>query len=82
MLPNVEEWDDKNAISGDGCSSNWKIEIGFAWTTDYSNIINSKWFEVWGDGKDYSQYQWDDGNRVNGDGWDSNCNIEMGFKYA
>ena len=42
-----EECDDANIYNGDGCSENWTIEVGYAWTT----IVHSVCHTVWGDGK-------------------------------
>ena len=79
IVPLYEEWDDNNLINDDGWSSLCLIETGFLCNTSYSSLINSVWYEFWGDGKNYGLNLCDDGNTKNGDGWSSTCTIESGF---
>ena len=71
-------WDDGNRISGDGCSSLWKLEHGWVCsggTSSSPDICGT----VWGDGILASKHEeWDDGNRLLGDGCDIFCMIELG----
>ena len=48
-----EQWDDWNALNGDGCSSTWTIETGWTWS-GVSNINSNKCIEIWGDGKRFN----------------------------
>ena len=76
----IEEWDDGNTKSFDGCSTYWKFEDGFICKNNYLAAINTYWYEIWGDGKKYGVNPWDDGNIQNGDGWNSTWFIETGYK--
>jgi cysteine-rich repeat protein len=72
------EWDDGNAISGDGCSSSWKTEPGYQCITT-SLTTPSVWSEICGDGKRLTAIGWDDGNNVSGDGCNSTWVVEAGY---
>ena len=76
-----ENWDDKNVVSGDGCSSTCQVENGYQWsqnpTTNISVCIKS-----WGNGIIDSSEQWDDGNVINTDGWNDACQIEEGYEWT
>ena len=63
IAPLIEEWDYKNLANGDGWSSSCSIEEGYICRNDYSALINSVWYEIWGDGKKYGINLWDDGNK-------------------
>ena len=82
MTPKIEQWDDKNKISGDGWDIYCQIEYGWACTTDYSALINSICSEIWGDGKKIGINPCDDGNIISGDGCSSTWNIETGFTWT
>ena len=72
--------DDGNIISGDGCSSLCKVEIGFRWYHTSSSTPDTC-YDIWGDGinvKPHKNYC-DDGNFQNGDGWNSDCEVEDGY---
>ena len=78
-----EQWDDWNALNGDGCSSTWTIETGWTWS-GVSNINSNKCIEIWGDGKRFNSNStyWDDGNTIDGDGWSSLCIIDNSFEWS
>lgn len=77
-VPNA--WDDGNTVSGDGCSLNWEIELGFDCTTPAGGPPQI-WTEIWGDGiKIYDQC--DDGNNYSGDGCSSAWMIENGYTWS
>ena len=73
-----ESWDDKNVVSGDGCSSTCQVENGYQWSQNPSTNI-SVCTKLWGNGKVNSSEQWDDGNLINNDGWNDTCLIETGY---
>jgi cysteine-rich repeat protein len=75
------EWDDGNAISGDGCSSSWKTEPGYQCITS-TLTTPSVWGEIWGDGKRLTAIGWDDGNNVSGDGCSSTWVVEAGYTWS
>ena len=43
VINSPEAWDDKNNVSGDGCSSTCTIETGYEWAPDSTNNNVSKW---------------------------------------
>ena len=76
-----ENWDDKNIRSGDGWSSNCRIEPGFKWDDPIPNVP-SYCYPNWGDGdKDTSPYyeEWDDGNNFDFDGCSKACKKEFNY---
>ena len=77
-----EDWDDNNAIDGDGCSSTWKVETLYS-CTDISNTL-SVCTDICGDGKVAAPTAgyWDDGGVVSGDGWDANCAVEANWEWT
>ena len=76
-----ENWDDKNVVSGDGCSSTCQVENGYQWSQNPTNSI-SVCTKSWGNGKIDSSEQWDDGNVINTDGWNDTCQIEEGYEWT
>ena len=72
----TETCDDGNTSNGDGCSSSWKTEAGYAWTQDTMGM--SAWVVTCGNSKYEPVYseQCDDGNISNKDGWSSAWQIE------
>ena len=74
-----QSWDDGNLSNGDGCSSNCKVEDGYACSLDSSN--KSSWYRSWGDEIKSRSEKWDDGNLNDGDGWSISCLIESGFVW-
>ncbi len=62
IVDGMEECDDGNTMSGDGCDENCEIEI------PPDNC---------GDGNVDPGEECDDGNNINGDGCDEDCNVEM-----
>ena len=75
--------DDGNIIDGDGCDSNWNIEIGWLWAGGTS-ASKDTWSEIWGDGIRFNTNATycDDGNLANNDGWDSSWKIEVGWTWS
>lgn len=84
--------DDGNIISGDGCDSACRIELGFhcdfgtfdgnparPWYTAAPVYYSDICWEICGDGLDFHWYECDDGNLVNGDGCNDKCEIEPGW---
>ncbi len=75
--------DDGNTVSGDGCDSSCKIELGYkcegGTVDDYPDPDPDICYEICGDGLDLQQYECDDMNNVNGDGCNENCEIEPGW---
>ena len=71
VINSPEAWDDKNNVSGDGCSSTCTIETGYEWDPDSSNNNVSKWTLKCGNGVINSPEAWDDKNNVSGDGCSS-----------
>lgn len=67
-----ETCDDSNLTSGDGCSSDCKVESGFTCTGSKCQQCGNAKLE--GDEK------CDDGNTVGGDGCTADCTVESGFK--
>ena len=74
----LDECDDNNTISGDGCSANCTIEAGFK-CSGGSMTTADTCIPICGDGLRVGQEVCDDGNRVNFDGCNANCAIEDGF---
>ena len=71
-------WDDGNKISGDGCSSLWKLEHGWVCSGGSSSSPDICRTD-WGDGiLALNNEEWDDGNRVSDDGCSSFWMIESG----
>ena len=70
-------WDDANVLSGDGCSKDWQIEVG--WSCQGGNSAQKdSWHEIWGDGSRFNKNEtyWDDGNLVSGDGCSMTWEVE------
>ena len=74
-----ENWDDKNIVSGDGCSSTCQVENGYQWSQSPTTNI-SVCSRLWGNGHIDSSEEWDDENLTNGDGWSSSCLVENGYE--
>ena len=74
----LDECDDNNTISGDGCSDNCTVEPGFE-CSGGSMTASDTCSSVCGDGLRVGAEACDDGNRVSFDGCDANCAIEAGF---
>ena len=75
----VEECDDGNTKSLDGCSSDCKIEI--YWKCMESLDAPDQCFPSCGDGiMDQSTEDCDDGNTEDGDGCTSLCSVQVGWK--
>ena len=77
----VEQCDDGNFVSGDGCSTSWIIEPKYSWTGG-TPTSKDTCVAIYGDGYKVSIEQWDDGNKVNGDGCSSTWMIESYFKWT
>jgi len=72
----IEECDDGNSISGDGCSNN---AIDFRWSC-YEDITGKSVCQRnCGNGKRDDGEVCDDLNEVSGDGCTSNCKVEIGY---
>ena len=73
-------WDDNNAINGDGWNSAWSIESGWTWSGG-SLSTKDTWSEICGDGKRFNSMStyWDDGNSINNDGCNSSWGVESGW---
>jgi large repetitive protein len=80
----IDECDDKNTVSGDGCDSNCTVELG--WTCGTGSFARPDLcFEICGDGRSLKSYSkmgnmCDDGNNYNGDGCDADCVLEYGYE--
>ena len=74
----IEQCDDGNISSNDGCSNTCQFEIGFTCSNSASNNPMTSCSEVCGDGVRYLA-ACDDGNTVSGDGCSSSCTVEAGF---
>ncbi|KNC47314.1 uncharacterized protein AMSG_11783 [Thecamonas trahens ATCC 50062] len=73
-VPDVEECDDGNTMSGDGCSSACKLEHGYACNHSSCRPI------VCGDSiVDAPTELCDDGNAVGGDGCSAACSLEASY---
>ena len=73
----LDECDDNNTISGDGCSADCTIELGYE-CSGGSMTASDTCASVCGDGRRVGQEACDDGNRVSFDGCDADCAIEGG----
>ncbi len=79
----INECDDKNTVSSDGCDSNCAIELG--WTCGSGSFAKfDLCFELCGDGRALHSYSpmgnmCDDGNNWAGDGCDQDCIVEYGY---
>ena len=82
QLYDEEECDDGNKVSGDGCSSDCKIEtkLGFTCTTEATK--KSKCTDKCGDGIRSPNEECDDGNTDPEDGCSDECKEEadLGWK--
>jgi cysteine-rich repeat protein len=76
-ITDVEECDDGNVKSGDGCSSLCKLEEGYY--QDPALSLSPEPEYVCGDGLVVIGETCDDNNTVAGDGCDSICRTEQGF---
>ena len=74
----LDECDDNNTISGDGCSATCTIETGYACTGGSMNAMDSC-LAVCGDGLRVGTEACDDGNQISFDGCSADCVIEAGF---
>ena len=88
----LEEWDDNNLDSDDGCSNTCIIEEGYEWSggsvngrdtctlcslTNQSPSDDKRACETkWGDGLKHSSEECEDANAISGDGCNSTCRIE------
>lgn len=77
----VEQCDDENTNSLDGCSPTCTIETGYQCTaaTEGSRSVCTPSLcgdDLWAEG---STEECDDGNNQNGDGCESNCKIQSGY---
>ena len=77
----LDECDDNNTISGDGCSTACIIEPGYACSGGSMNAKDTC-APVCGDGLRVGTEACDDGNQVSFDGCDASCSIESGFTCA
>ena len=73
IVEDVEDCDDGNTASGDGCSSSCVMETG------YSCFLDGLCISHCGDGILASGEVCDDGNRFDYDGCSATCQIESGF---
>ena len=93
----TEQWDDRNANSGDGCSSTCTIESGYVWsggsttTRDtwtlwtsgfYPDSTKATWVTQCGDSKRAGTEACDDGNTASSDGCSSTCTIEANYIWT
>ena len=78
----TETCDDGNTASGDGCSSTWTVESGYA-CMGGSSTSKDTWIEIWGDGIRFNSIliYWDDGNTASGDGCSSTWTVESGYTW-
>jgi len=79
MLNSNEECDDGNTVSGDGCSSDCKLESNVTFQCIVSPDRTQKTIcrrRVCGDGILTDDEECDDGNKINGDGCSSTCKVE------
>ncbi len=78
---NIEECDDGNTFSGDGCSAICTQEDGFicSYEPDSPSICENNPLPYCGNGKTNVTEECDDGNTHNGDGCSAQCNIEQGY---
>jgi len=76
VLESVEQCDDGNTISGDGCSATCQTEAGFRCTGSPSVCIS---MARCGNGIVESGETCDDGNALSGDGCSSACQTEAGW---
>ena len=76
VIEALEEWDDNDTSSGDGCSSSWQIEN--KWDCTYALGALSVCTDQWADGYVMTPTTgyWDDGNTTPNDGCDVSCNVE------
>jgi cysteine-rich repeat protein len=74
----LDECDDNNTMSGDGCSAGCLIEAGYACSGGSMTAMDTC-ASVCGDGLRVGAESCDDGNRVSLDGCNANCAIEDGF---
>ena len=82
----INECDDGNVISGDGCSSACLVENGWICTNACCHNKPDKCSQVCGDGisflpKPTTNYC-DDGNNFDYDGCNQNCKVEAGWKCS
>jgi fibro-slime domain-containing protein len=74
-----ERCDDGNRVSGDGCSSECRIEADYLCATPGERCISTK---VCGDAQLVGSETCDDGNAESGDGCSSTCTIEQGYRCS
>ena len=75
----IDDWDDGNTQSGDGCDSTWHFESGFVCSGGTPTKADV-WTEIWGDGKNLGKNEWDDADTNNGDGCSSSCEYETWYE--
>ena len=79
IIYGVEQCDDNNKNSGDGCSGSCQVEAGYACNGQPSICQSIITGPVCGDGKIEGSEGCDDNNVFNGDGCSSSCSIETGY---
>lgn len=72
-----EACDDGNNVDGDGCTSDCRVESGFACPSP-GDVCER--LPRCGDGKLGQEEACDDGNNADGDGCTSDCRLETGYK--
>ena len=79
----TETCDDGNTANGDGCSSTWTVESGFA-CMGGSTTSKDTWTEICGDGIRFNTISTycDDKNNNSGDGCSSIWTVESGYKWS
>jgi len=76
LNPLVEECDDGNSTSGDGCSAACKLEANYVCSNPGDPCVSTV---VCGDGAISGNEQCDDGNKVGSDGCSATCQLEPGW---
>lgn len=74
-----EVCDDGNDISGDGCSTNCRVEAGYTCSVPKGGTASICYARLCGDGFVAGSEECDDGNTVDGDGCSSSCKREAGY---
>jgi fibro-slime domain-containing protein len=78
IVGSEEECDDGNAVAGDGCASDCRLEDGWLCPAPGRRCIA----RACGDGLVRGQEQCDDGNASGNDGCSVACRLEVGWKCA
>ena len=74
----LDECDDNNTVSGDGCSADCLVEAGYA-CSGGSMTAKDTCASVCGDGLRVGAESCDDGNSLSLDGCSASCGIEAGY---